>query len=161
MISVRKFVPLFIIILLIALSCTPQENVESSSESSSELNWLTNLEAAKETARQEGKTIFVNFTGSDWCGWCFRLDDEVFSQTQFIQFAQENLVMLEIDFPRDIPQTDEVKAYNSNLLESFKIPGFPTILLLNENGNEINRTGYKSGGAEKYIEHISELIGRT
>jgi protein disulfide-isomerase len=69
--------------------------------------------------------------------------------------------MLEIDFPRDIPQSDEVKIYNRKLLESFQIPGFPTILLLDEDGREINRTGYQPGGADKYVEHISELIGKS
>lgn len=157
----RKIIPITIALLLM-LSCSPQQSEEASevSDNSVQLSWLTNLEAAMEIARQDDKTIFVNFTGSDWCGWCFKLDDEVFSQSQFIQFSQDNLVMLEIDFPRDIPQSDEVKIYNRKLLESFNIPGFPTILLLNEDGIEINRTGYQPGGADKYIAHISGLIGK-
>ena len=105
------------------------------------------------------RAIFVDFTGSDWCGWCFKLDDEVFSQQEFIEYAQTNLILLELDFPRNIPQSEETKLYNRSILERYKVKGFPTILLLDKNGNELNRTGYQPGGAQKYVEHIKALIG--
>ncbi len=154
----KTIIPSLLFVALI-ISCTPQKK-EIKSTTSDQINWLTNLETAMKTASSEEKSIFVDFTGSDWCGWCFKLNDEVFSQPEFIQYAQNNLVMLEIDFPRDIPQSDEIKAYNRNLLDKYKIQGFPTILLLDAQGNEINRTGYQPGGAVKYAEHISELLGK-
>ncbi|MFC1887324.1 thioredoxin family protein [Candidatus Cloacimonadota bacterium] len=145
----------FILVIILLTSCAK----ESSQNNANEITWLTNLEKAVEIAGKEDKPIFVNFTGSDWCGWCFKLDDEVFSQAEFIQFSQDELVMLELDFPRDIPQSEAVKSYNEAVLRRFQVTGFPTILLLDKTGNEINRTGYQPGGAVEYIAHIKKLIG--
>ncbi len=127
-------------------------------ESTEKLIWLTNLEKAQEIAQEKELPIFVDFTGSDWCGWCFKLRDEIFSQEEFIQYSTENLVLVELDFPRDIPQTRETKAYNDNLARKYEIRGFPTILLLNSEGQVIAQTGYQYGGAAKYVEHLQELL---
>ena len=127
-------------------------------ESIDKLNWLTNLEKAQENAKEKGLPIFVDFTGSDWCGWCFKLRDDIFSQEEFIQYATENLILVKLDFPRNIPQTEEIKTYNNNLARKYGIKGFPTILLLNSEGQVIARTGYQYGGAAKYVEHLQELL---
>ncbi len=127
-------------------------------EDSENLNWLTNLEKAQENAKEKGLSIFVDFTGSDWCGWCFKLRDDIFSQEEFIQYATENLILVKLDFPRNIPQTDEIKTYNNNLARKYGIKGFPTILLLNAEGQVIAQTGYQYGGAAKYVEHLQELL---
>ncbi len=123
-----------------------------------DLNWLENLEKAQEIAKEKGIPIFVDFTGSDWCGWCFKLRDEIFSQEEFIQYAKENFVLLKLDFPRNIIQSKETKAYNENLARKYGIRGFPTILLLNSKGDVIAQTGYQYGGAAKYVEHLQELL---
>ena len=129
-----------------------------SKEKTEELNWLTNLEEAQQIAKEEGFSILINFTGSDWCTWCIKLVDEIFSQKEFIEYATENLVMVKLDFPKDIHQTEETKAYNRQLAEKFNIRGFPTILLLNFKGEVIAQTGYQYGGAAKYVEHLQELL---
>jgi disulfide reductase len=157
MIDLKKYILIFIIGVIFT-SCA-DNNIQAKNNDLDELNWLTNLEEAVKIAQKEDKPIFVNFTGSDWCGWCFKLDAEVFSQQEFITFAQEQLVLLELDFPRNIPQTDAVKDYNRALLDKFKVKGFPTILLLDKTGKEIERTGYQSGGAANYVLHIKKLIG--
>ena len=123
-----------------------------------DLNWLENLEKAQEIAKEKGIPIFVDFTGSDWCGWCFKLRDDIFSQEEFIQYSKENLVLLKLDFPRNIKQSKETKAYNENLARKYGIRGFPTILLLNSKGDVIAQTGYQYGGAAKYVEHLQELL---
>ena len=123
-----------------------------------DLNWLENLEKAQEIAKEKGIPIFVDFTGSDWCGWCFKLRDDIFSQEEFIQYSKENLVLLKLDFPRNIKQSKETKAYNENLARKYGIKGFPTILLLNSKGDVIAQTGYQYGGAAKYVEHLQELL---
>ena len=123
-----------------------------------DLNWLENLEKAQDIAKEKGIPIFVDFTGSDWCGWCFKLRDEIFSQEEFIQYAKENFVLLKLDFPRNIKQSKETKAYNENLARKYGIRGFPTILLLNSKGDVIAQTGYQYGGAAKYVEHLQELL---
>lgn len=153
-----KSITLIILIhvILTATACTIEKN-EIKNEVSN-LNWLTNLEEAQKISQEKGIPIFIDFTGSDWCGWCFKLREEVFSQEEFIQYAKENLVLLKLDFPRKIKQSKETKAYNENLARRFGIKGFPTILLVNSKGEEIARTGYQYGGAAKYVEHLQELL---
>ena len=120
--------------------------------------WLTDFEAAKKLAAEKNLPILVDFSGSDWCGWCIKLDNEVFSQDAFKAYAKDNLVLFLADFPNSKPQPAEVKEQNEALAEKYGIRGFPTVLLLDAEGNVLNRTGYQRGGAEKYVEHIKELL---
>ncbi|MDY0016273.1 MAG: thioredoxin family protein [Candidatus Delongbacteria bacterium] len=123
-----------------------------------ELNWTYSIEEALKTAGEKNLTLLVNFTGSDWCGWCFRLRDEVFIHPEFIEYAKNSLVLVELDYPQKKEQTDEMKAYNRKILEKYGVRGFPTILLINKEGIEIGRTGYRQGGAAAYVEHIKSFI---
>ena len=146
---------IFIItILTLSFITVYAQNIEDSED----LNWLDNLEKAQEISKEKELPIFVDFTGSDWCGWCIKLTEEVFSQEEFIQYSTENLVLVKLDFPRAIPQTDATKAYNENLARKYGIRGFPTILLLDSDGQVIAQTGYQYGGAAKYVEHLQELL---
>ncbi len=120
--------------------------------------WLTDFEAAKKLAAEKGLPILADFSGSDWCGWCVRLDKEVFSQPEFKAYANDNLVLFLADFPNRTPQSDELKAQNEMLYRQYGIRGFPTVLLLNADGSVINKTGYQAGGAAAYVEHIKELL---
>lgn len=120
--------------------------------------WLTDFEKAKELAAEKDVPILADFSGSDWCGWCIKLDNEVFSKKQFKEFAEKNLVLFLADFPSQKPQSEEVKKQNRTLQKKYGIRGFPTVLVLDENGNEKERTGYRRGGAESYVKHLKELI---
>lgn len=120
--------------------------------------WMTDFAAAKAKAVAEQKPLLVDFTGSDWCIWCIKLDDEVFSQAAFQAYAADELVLVEIDFPRDKSQSDELKAQNKALAEQYKIRSFPTILVLSPAGELIERTGYQPGGADAYIQHIQGIL---
>lgn len=122
------------------------------------LNWETNLETAIKKAKAENKSILVNFTGSDWCIWCQRLTDEVFSKSEFEKYAEEKLILVKLDFPRDIEQTQETKMYNNQLAQKYGIQGFPTILLLNSSGVLIAQTGYQPGGAANYVTHLKSYL---
>ena len=126
----------------------------SKGSSSDNLNWETNLETALQKAKTENKAVLVNFTGSDWCVWCKRLSTEVFSKSEFENYADDNLILVKIDFPQSIEQSAETKFYNRQLAQKFGIQGYPTILLLNSNGNLILTTGYQPGGCENYINHL-------
>ena len=121
-------------------------------------DWPTDFKAALATAKAENKPVLVDFTGSDWCGWCIRLDKEVFSKQAFKDYATESLVLLEIDFPRGKEQSPELEAQNEALAAKYKVRGFPTILLLSGEGEVLGRTGYQKGGPEAYVEHIKELL---
>ncbi|MCB5259891.1 MAG: thioredoxin family protein [Candidatus Cloacimonetes bacterium] len=164
----------YILILIIAsmtavLGCTPapkqepvveESPVVETTQSEKEYEagtWIDNWELAISYARQSGKKVLVNFTGSDWCGWCVRLSSEVFTQDAFKEYAQENLILLKLDFPRNIDQSSELKKQNQYLQRQFGIQGYPTILLVDEEGKEIARTGYQPGGAQNYVKHLQEL----
>jgi len=120
--------------------------------------WGTDYKQALETAKKTGKSILIDFTGSDWCGWCMKLDKEVFSQQAFIDYSKGNLVLLKLDFPKKIAQTEAVKKQNNDLAQKFNIEGFPTIILLDKDGNYVDKTGYQQGGAESYVEHLKSLL---
>ena len=80
--------------------------------------WELNFEQAQARAKAENKPMLLDFTGSDWCGWCIRLDKEVFSQTEFKAYAAESLVLVELDFPRGKAQSAEIKAQNKALAKN-------------------------------------------
>jgi thioredoxin-related protein len=120
--------------------------------------WMTDFEAAKAKASAEKKPLLVDFTGSDWCGWCIKLDNEVFSKKAFKDYAKENLILVEIDFPRKQAQTAALKAQNEALAKKYGVRGFPTILILDAAGEVIEQTGYRRGGPDKYIAHLQEIL---
>lgn len=120
--------------------------------------WTEDYEAAKSQAAGESKDLLMDFTGSDWCGWCIKLVDEVFSKDEFKAYAEKNLVLVELDFPRDKSKlTEETIAQNNKLKEDFGIRGYPTIYLTDAKGRPYAKTGYKRGGPEAYIAHLEEL----
>ena len=120
--------------------------------------WLSDFNEAKVKALEEKKPILIDFTGSDWCGWCIKLQEEVFNQTDFIKYASESLVLVEIDFPKKNVQSEELKAQNKALAEKYSIRGFPTVLLLSPEAELIEKTGYLSGGAKAYVSHIQSIL---
>jgi protein disulfide-isomerase len=120
--------------------------------------WLTDYNKALEQAKSMKRPVLVNFTGSDWCGWCIKLSNEVFTKDEFIAYAKSDLLLLKLDFPRGIPQTPEVKAANDKLAKQYGITGFPTIVLISPEGKEIARTGYQPGGAAAYVKHLQGLL---
>ncbi|MCF8265520.1 MAG: thioredoxin family protein [Ignavibacteriales bacterium] len=132
----------------------------SESPATDSLKWETNLEQAIKTATKENKNILVNFTGSDWCQWCIRLTNEVFSKDEFGKYAQKNLVLVKLDFPRTIPQTEAIKAYNMYLARRYGVQGFPTILLLDRTGKVVGKTGYQAGGANAYVAHLKKFFNQ-
>lgn len=120
--------------------------------------WMTDFDDAKKIAAERNIPILVNFSGSDWCGWCIRLDKEVFSKEAFQAFAKKEVVLFLADFPRRTPLPEDVKKQNEALAQQFGVRGFPTILLLDADGELILRTGYKPGGPEAYIQHLRESM---
>ncbi|MDZ4200329.1 MAG: thioredoxin family protein [Kiritimatiellia bacterium] len=120
--------------------------------------WETDFDKASGLAKSEGKFMLVDFSGSDWCGWCIKLDKEVFSQSAFKDYARENLVTVLIDFPRESRQKKKEIKRNEELKNKYEIKGFPTVLILSPEGELAGRTGYKAGGPDAYIEHLKKII---
>jgi protein disulfide-isomerase len=123
------------------------------------LEWLTDLPTALARAQKENKAVLLDFTGSDWCGWCQKLKREVFDQFDFACYANPNLIMVEVDFPRHKSQSlDQINA-NANLAVKYDIKGYPTIILLNSSGQQIGQTSYVEGGTSAFIAEINKFPG--
>lgn len=153
----KVFLPLSMFSITLVLIITTLVGCKKAGTSDN-LDWETNLEIALQKAQKENKAVLVNFTGSDWCIWCQRLSNEVFSQSEFEKFAKENLVLVKIDFPKNIELPMETKMYNNQLAQRFGVEGFPTIFLLKPDGNIILQTGYQPGGAINYINHLKSYM---
>ncbi|MCP3967593.1 MAG: thioredoxin family protein [Lentisphaerae bacterium] len=123
--------------------------------------WMTNMGEAMALAKKTNKPILVDFSGSDWCGWCMKLDREVFSQKVFKEYAKDNLILVIVDFPRSKKQSDQIKKQNSELAKKYNINGFPTVLVLDKDGKILLRTGYRDGGAEKYVKFLKDEIAKA
>ena len=122
-----------------------------------ELNWLTDLPKAQAKAKEEKKLVMLDFTGSDWCGWCIKLNKEVFSKPEFAEYATKNLVLVEVDFPRTKKLSAEQKKANAALQEKYKIQGYPTIIVLNSDGKKVGELGYEPGGPKPFIAGLEKL----
>jgi protein disulfide-isomerase len=120
--------------------------------------WQTDYDAALKQAAAENKYVLVDFSGSDWCGWCIKLDREVFSQKEFIDYAKDNLICVLLDFPRRKELPKAQKDANQALLDRYQVGGFPTVLILNPQGLVIKRGGYQPDGPAKYVEFIKGVI---
>ena len=122
--------------------------------------WHSDFDAAKKQAADEKKSILLDFTGSDWCGWCIKLNKEVFDHDEFKNGVKDKFILVELDFPKDKSKlTDAVIAQNEALQEKYGVKGFPTILLTDEQGKPFAITGYKAGGPNAYVKHLDELLG--
>ena len=103
--------------------------------------------------------MLLDFSGSDWCGWCIKLDREVFSQKEFQDYAKDSLVLVLVDFPRQKKLPAKTVKQNEGLSQKYGIRGYPTIVILGPDGKLVGQTGYQPGGAAAYVTHLKELIG--
>ncbi len=117
-------------------------------------DWVTDFQAAKQLAQNQHKDLLVNFAGSDWCYWCKRLDAEVFSDDDFVASAQKDFVLVLIDFPSDKSgQPQSLQEQNQTLSWQYAIEGYPTVILMDKDGNPYARPGFREGGVKAYIAH--------
>jgi thiol-disulfide isomerase/thioredoxin len=130
-----------------------------------ELNWYTDFSKAQEASESSKKPIFGFFTGSDWCGWCKKLQADVFAKEAFVSWAKKNVILLELDFPRRKQLPQELAQQNQALAQAFKIQGYPTIWIFyvteeketqNLNLNPLGSLGYPQG-AEMGKEEVKFL----
>ena len=158
------FISLIAFVGLIAASFK-SETVNLQNNTEDELNWYTDLDKANEVSKESGKPIFGFFTGSDWCGWCHKLEREVFSKDAFVEWANNEVVLLELDFPRKKKLPAELSKQNRELQQAFKVTGYPTIWIFFAEKDPITahydltalgKLGYPSG-AEKGKEEVKFL----
>jgi protein disulfide-isomerase len=136
-----------------------------------QLTWHTDLDKAVSIAQKEKKPVMLFFTGSDWCGWCHRLQKEVFYQDEFKTWAKNNVILVEVDFPSRNGeafkrQTDEVRQQNNLLQQQFSVRGYPTVWFVKPekskdgkiNLAQLGQIGYVAGGAQNWINNTNSII---
>jgi thioredoxin-related protein len=122
-----------------------------------EATWLTSLPEAADQASKENQLLLLDFTGSDWCGWCMKLEAETFSRPEFVEYAAKNLVLVQIDFPTHKQQADDLKQANRALKNKYGVNGFPTVLVIKPDGTVLwEQRGYLAGGPRAMIDAVNK-----
>ena len=125
---------------------------------SDEGGWTTHYAQAVEQAKKEDKAILLDFTGSDWCEWCMKMKKETLDTGAFKSYAKQNLVLVEVDFPQNKPQSEALKAQNQKLGQQFGISGYPSFVILNKNGKVLGRqVGYLEGGPAAFLAELKKF----
>ena len=143
----------FLLLTVLSISC--QMNTETTPES--DKLWQTDVQKAIEMSKESGKPIFAFFTDKEWCSWCKKLDRQILSQQPFIEYAKQNLILLELDFPRgrrDLPKDQLILA------RKFKIQGYPTVIVMDSETNLLGQTGFEYMTPEQYVSHIQSFINK-
>lgn len=142
--------------------------ISANSFAQEKMIWHTDINEALEIAVKENKKVMLFFTGSDWCGWCIKLQNEVFKTSDFEKWSND-LVLVELDFPRRTPQDETIKAQNRQMQAMFKVRGYPSVYFVNPekmpdgkmNLNSLGKTGYVRGGASKWLEVADNIVKKT
>lgn len=150
-----KKIILFILVAFFSLTTYAQE-----------LTWHTDMAKASELSLKKKKPMLLFFTGSDWCGWCIRLQKEVLQTPEFAKWAKKNVILVELDFPKRTPQDENLRAQNQNLQQMFGIRGYPTIWFVSPektkegkmNLKGLGSTGYVAGGPTKWLDGASKIV---
>ena len=119
--------------------------------------WSDDYAASLAKAKADGKMVLLDFTGSDWCGWCKKLKAEVFSTDDFANYAKTNLVLVEVDFPRNKQLSAAQTTANMALQAKYSVQGYPTIIVLNSQGTKVAQLGYQPGGPKPFIARLDKV----
>ncbi len=147
-----------IALFLLMLSCCASISLNASDTSNRGINWQTNYEAAVKEAKRSSKPIVLFFTGSDWCGWCNRLDDEVFNTSEFAAASKDKFIFVKLDYPIYAALPQQLNEQNKQLKKRYDIRSFPIIVVIDPQEQQIGTTGYRAGGPAQYSAHLDKLI---
>ncbi len=124
------------------------------------IKWYSNYNEALAQAKKENKPLFLYFTGSDWCGWCKKMESEIFATREFSSTAGTRFIFVDVDFPMSTSLPADIKQQNQALKEKYGVTGYPTVVIIDSNEKFIGETGYRPGGGSAYAEYISGLLNR-
>ncbi len=144
---------LFLLALILGMSTTILKAQEVE-----EITWYS-FEEAVALNTENPKLIFIDVY-TDWCGWCKRLNREVFSKSAFKKFSDKNLVLLQVDFPKKKKLPAEQLRANRELKRQYRVQGYPTVILITSSEKVVVETGYRRGGADKYVDFLREKLGK-
>lgn len=133
-----------------------------------DIYWETNLNKAADQAMKQNKPLLLFFTGSDWCGWCIRLQKEVLKTPEFADWATKNVVLVELDFPRRTQLPADIAQQNMQLQQILEVRGYPTVWLVTPtkkdgkmNLSKLGSTGYVAGGPSKWLESANQILANA
>ncbi|HHH76291.1 MAG TPA: DUF255 domain-containing protein [Phycisphaerae bacterium] len=130
---------------------SPAKVVEWLEETLPHINWLTDYKQALAEAKKTNRPLMLSFTGSDWCGWCKRLKSEVFLKRDMVEWAEQAVIPVQLDFPRNTELPSYLKEQNKKLKSRFEVQGFPTVVFLDPNEKVLGTSGYMRGGPTPWI----------
>tara|TARA_A100001234_G_C12627906_1_gene386937 strand:- start:438 stop:917 length:480 start_codon:yes stop_codon:yes gene_type:complete len=116
----KKMKKLFSIILISFITSTAFTQEKA-------ITWHTDMNEAINKSLQTEKPLLLFFTGSDWCGWCIKLQKAVFKKPEFKKWAKENVVLVELDFPKRTKLDPNIQKQNRELQRIFGVRGYPTV----------------------------------
>lgn len=151
----NRLFPVVLISLLSALAFNPSAAAEAS--------WNENFVSAQAKAESEGKPMLLLFTGSDWCGYCIKLEKGVLSSEEFAQYTESSYVLVKADFPRGIPQSEALVKQNEELAAEYGVQGFPTVLVVSPDGKTVldRKVGYAGTTPADYIEDLRKYEAKS
>ena len=149
---------------LLVVSCSQKKSAVTTAETpqatpslAAKAGWLTSYDQAQKEAQSKHKLLLMDFTGSDWCGWCIMLDKEVFSKPEFKEYASKNLVLLELDFSAHEKNAARNGGPERTLAMKYGIQGFPTVVVFDSDGKPLGALGYEQGGPQVFIAQLEKL----
>lgn len=122
------------------------------------IKWYKDYAQAAQAAAKEHKPILLFFTGSDWCGWCKKMHQEVFSSPDFSSQMGNSFVFVDVDFPMNQQLPPDLAQQNTQLKQKYGVTGYPTVIILDSQGNFIAETGYRPGGGKAYADYLKQLL---
>lgn len=137
---------------------TPSETSNPSDTTTGSILWYTKYSEALDIAKKQNKPLLLFFTGSDWCGWCKKIDSEVFKDPEFKNLVGNRFVFVLLDFPMNKMLPLDISEQNAQFKHKFGITGYPTVVILSPNESFIAETGYRPGGGKAYADYLNSLI---
>lgn len=125
---------------------------------STNINWSTDYGQAVQMAQQSRKPILLFFTGSDWCGWCKKMEQEIFASPEFAQAMGNSFIFVKIDFPMNTKLPPALAEQNNKLKQKYGITGYPTVVILNSSENILGEGGYQAGGGRAYAGYLKQFL---
>ncbi|SPN74036.1 Disulfide bond reductase DsbH precursor,Thioredoxin-related protein,Protein of unknown function, DUF255 [Chlamydia serpentis] len=113
---------------------------------------------ALQSSKHDGKPVCLFFTGSDWCMWCTKMQKEILQTSEFANFSNKYLHMVEVDFPQKNNQSEEHRHQNRELKVQYKVTGFPEMVFINAEEEVLARMGFEPGGANSYIKKVKSAL---
>lgn len=148
-----------IVVLFSLLALVLSLNLSAQTIKKGDLTWQTKFEEAQKIAKKEKKAIFALFTGSDWCPWCVKLDDEILKTKEFVDYANKNLVLVYVDFPRKTKLPEADQEYNKTWMKKYpEVKGYPTVVLMDSEFKAKGYTGYTKDGVGAFLSEVKAAL---